>query len=206
MSALAGRPPCRRRAQSPGNGASGYNVRMDSAAPMVLNLALAILICSPGAISVSAQDMDHSRPTTPSTQLKIQGLDGKSITLSPEEFAALPHKTVSVFNAHTGANEKYSGVLITDLLAKVGAPLGENLRGSRLLTGIIAEGTDNYHVLYALAEVDPSLHAGDVIVADSVDDHKLGKSGAFQMVSTEEKHPARWVRNLTAITVVAVKP
>src|SRR5215469_3925968 len=179
---------------------------MKRTAFLVMNFALAILACSPGAMTVSAQTMDHSRPAVPSTQLKIQGLDGKSITLSPEEFAALPHKTVSVFNGHTQANEKYSGVLIADLLAKVGAPLGGNLRGNRLLTGIIAEGTDNYGVLYALAELDPSLHTGDVIVADSVDDHKLEKNGAFQLVSTEEKHPARWVRNLTAITVVTVKP
>ena len=58
----------------------------------------------------------------------------------------------------------------------------------------------------AFAEVDPSIHAGDVLVADSVDDHKLEKDGAFKMVSTEEKRPARWVRNLTSITVVEVKP
>ncbi len=150
--------------------------------------------------------MDHSRPTTPSTLLKITGLDGKSITLSPEEFAALPHKAVSVFNSHSKANEKYSGVALTDLLAKVNVPLGENIRGKLFLTGIIAEGTDNYSVLYALAEVDPSIHVGDVIVADSVDEHKLEKDGAFKMISTEEKRPARWVRNLTSITVIDAKP
>jgi hypothetical protein len=61
-------------------------------------------------------------------------------------------------------------------------------------------------VLYALAEVDPSIHAGDVIVADSVDEHKLEKDGAFKMISTEEKRPARWVRNLTSITVIDAKP
>ena len=164
----------------------------------------ALLLCS-GA--VSAQDMDHhSRPTVPSTQLKITGLDGKSITLSPEEFAALPHKTVSVFNSHSKATEKYSGVPLADLLAKVGVPLGEQVKGKLFLTGIVAEGTDNYDVLYTLAEADPSIHAGEVLVADSVDDHKLDKDGAFKVVSTEEKRPARWVRNLASITVVEVKP
>jgi hypothetical protein len=28
----------------------------------------------------------------------------------------------------------------------------------------------------------------------------------FKMVSTEEKRPARWVRNLTEISVIDVKP
>ena len=45
-----------------------------------------------------------------------------------------------------------------------------------------------------------------MIVADSVDDHNLDKDGAFKMVSTEEKRPARWVRNLASITVIEVKP
>ena len=156
-------------------------------------------------LPLPGQDMDH-RPTVPSTHLAIQGVDGKSITLSPEEFAALPHKTVSVFNSHSKANEQYAGVPLSDLLAKVGVPVGEKVRGKAFLSGVIAEGTDKYEVLYALAEVDSSIHAGDVIVADSVDGHKLEKDGAFKMVSTEEKRPARWVRNLTSIKVVEVNP
>jgi hypothetical protein len=126
--------------------------------------------------------------------------------LTPEDFAALPHKTVSVFNSHSNVNESYSGVPLIALLAKVRVPLGEQIKGRLLLTGIVAEGTDKYDVLFALAEVDPSTHAGDVIVADSVDNHKLEKDGAFKMVSTEEKRPARWVRNLSSITVIEVKP
>jgi hypothetical protein len=142
---------------------------------------LAVLVFWPGVVTVLAREMDHhSRPTVPSTQLKIKGLDGRSITLSPDEFASLPHKIVSVFNSHSKTNEKYSGVLLPDLLAKVGVPLGEQVKGKLFLAGIVAEGTDNYNVLYALAEVDQSIHAGDVIVADSVDNHKLEKDGAFK--------------------------
>ena len=33
---------------------------------------------------------------------------------------------------------------------------------------------------------------------------KLGKDGAFKMVSSEERRPARWVRNLTSISVIQV--
>lgn len=141
----------------------------------------------------------------PSTQLTIRGLDGTSVTLTPETLAALPHKTVSVYNAHTKANETYSGVALTDLLKKVGTPDGENVKGKVFLTGVVAEGTDHYEVLYALAEVDPSIHTGDVIVADSMNGHSLEKDGVFKLVSTEEKRPARWVRNLARIAVVAVQ-
>ena len=184
---------------------TGYNVRMKLSRPGRLFVLAAILACC-CVLPVSGQGMVHAQPTIPSTHLSIQGLDGKSITLSPEQFAAMPHKTVSVFNSHSKTNEKYAGVALTDLLDKVGVPLGERVRGKAFLTGVVAEGTDNYGVLYALAEVDSSIHAGDVIVADSLDGHKLEKDGAFKMVSTEEKRPARWVRNLTSIKVIEVNP
>jgi|SRR5215469_5233670 len=174
------------------------------------SILLIVLTAPPlgvGAAAVLAQEMHHHEsPAVPSTQLTIRGIDGKSITMSPEELAALPHKSVSVFNEHAKANETYSGVALADLLAKVGVPLGEKVHGKLFLTGIIAEGTDKYDVLFSLAEVDPSIHTGDVIIADSVNGHKLDKEGAFKIVSTEEKRPARWVRNLTAISVIAVNP
>jgi hypothetical protein len=153
-----------------------------------------------------AQMMDRSGPTVPSTQLTIKGLDGRSITFTPEDLAAMPHKTVAVFNFHTKAKEQYSGVPLSDLLGKAGVPIGEKVHGKLFMTAVIAQGIDKYAVLYALAEVDPSIHTGDVIVADSVDGQKLGKDGVFKLVSTEEKRPARWVRNLTDISVTEVAP
>jgi Oxidoreductase molybdopterin binding domain len=159
-----------------------------------------------GEPSVVAQQMEHSAPSVPSTQLTIKSNDGKTLTLSPEDLAAMPHKSVSVFNAHSKANETYSGVPLADLLRKAGVPLGESVRGKLFMLGVVASGADNYSVLYSLAEVDPAIHTGDVIVADSLDGQKLGKDGAFKMVSSEERRPARWVRNLTSISVVQVEP
>jgi hypothetical protein len=138
--------------------------------------------------------------------LTIKTYEGKTLTLSPVELASLPHKPVAVFNAHSKANETYSGVPLADLLSKVGVPLGENVRGKLFMIGVVAEGMDNYRVLYSLAEVDPAIHTGDVIVADTLDGQKLGKDGAFKMISSEEKRPARWVRNLTSISVIQVAP
>jgi hypothetical protein len=169
-------------------------------------VALLLLVGMNRPSPIFAQGMDHHQASEPSTQLTLRGLDGKTVSLTPEEIAALPHKTVSVFNSHTKANENYSGVALADLLGKIGVPHGEEVKGKLFMMAVIAEGTDKYSVLYALAEVDPSIHTGDVIVADSVDGQKLGKDGAFKMVSTEERRPARWVRNLTEISVIEVKP
>ena len=164
------------------------------------------LVLGGGRTSVSAQQMEHSAPSIPSTHLTIKTYEGKTLTLTPEELAALPHKTVAVFNAHSKANETYSGVPLADLLGKAEVPLGESVRGKLFMIGVVAEGTDHYGVLYSLAEVDPALHTGDVIVADTLDGQKLGKDGAFKMVSSEERRPARWVRNLSSISVVMVQP
>lgn len=69
--------------------------------------------------------MDHHQASEPSMQLTLRGLDGKAVSLTAEEIAALPHKTISVFNSHTKATETYSGVALADLLTRVGVPRGE---------------------------------------------------------------------------------
>jgi hypothetical protein len=167
--------------------------------------ALVIFVCS-GRPHAVAQQMEHGGPSVPSTRLTIHTYEGRSLSLTPDELAALPHKTVAVFNAHIKANEIYSGVPLVDLLAKVGVPLGEAVRGKLFMIGIVAGGMDGYSVLYSLGEVDPAIHTGDVIVADTVGGQKLTKDGAFKMISSEERRPARWVRNLTSVSVVKVEP
>jgi hypothetical protein len=44
-----------------------------------------------------------------------------------------------------------------------------------------------------------------VIVATSVDGKDLGADGELKLVSTEDKKPQRWVRNLTAISLKTVE-
>ena len=150
--------------------------------------------------------MEHPAPSAPSTQLTIKTYEGKTAILSPADLAAMPHKQVTVMNGHTKASETYAGVPLTDLLSKAGVPSGEAVRGKLFLVGIIAQGTDGYGALYSIGEVDPAIHTGEVIVADSMNGQKLTKDGAFKLISTEERRPARWVRNLSTISVVKVEP
>ena len=185
----------------------GYNDRMKRFRFGILLWTAATVLGFGLAAGLSAQETDHhAKSAVPSTELTITGAEGNVLVLTPDVFAALPHKEVSVFNAHSKANEKYSGVPLIELLAKVGVPQGEQMKGKAFLTGVVAEGTDHYDVLFALGEIDPSVHTGEVLVADSVNGQKLGKDGVFKMVSTEEKRPARWVRNLSSLKVVAVAP
>ena len=70
---------------------------------------------------------------------------------------------------------------------------------------IVAEGSDGYQVVYSIGEVTPDVHDGTVLVADTVDGKSLGNNGLFQLVATGEKRPARWVRNLVGIRVLAAQ-
>jgi hypothetical protein len=104
-----------------------------------------------------------------------------------------------VHNAHSGATETYQGVELSSLLARVGAPLAAKLHGQALAMYFVAEGADKYRVVYSLAEVDPTFHTGTAIVADREGGKPIVKDGPFKLVNTEDKRPARWVRNLVSI-------
>jgi hypothetical protein len=172
-------------------------------------LFFAFLLCGWETAPSAAQQPQHAGPSASpalSTSLTISMDDGKNLVLSSGDLAALPHKTVVVLNDHRNVKESYSGVPLSTLLAKIGVPQGDQVKGGLFMIGVVAGGTDGYKVLYSLAEIDSSIHVGDVLVADTVDGHDLGAEGAFKLVSTEEKRPARWVRNLTAISVIHVKP
>jgi len=82
----------------------------------------------------------------------------------------------------------------------MGAPLGKELHGEALANYIVATGSDGYQAVLALAEVDPSFHPGEVLVADTMDGKPLdAHSGPLKLVVTEDKRPARSVRNLVSI-------
>jgi Carboxypeptidase regulatory-like domain len=123
------------------------------------------------------------------------------VALSPAEFRALPHVTVTVHNAHTDADETYSGVALATLLAMINAPIGKELHGESLATYLVATGTDGYSVVLSLAEADPSFHDGQILVADALDGKPLGQSGPYKLVVSADMRPTRWVRNLDSIAL-----
>ena len=127
----------------------------------------------------------------------------KSATWMPAALTSLPHTTVTVYNDHTKANETYAGVALIDLLTPLG--VAEKPKGKELRLYVVAEGSDDYEVVYSIGEIAPYIHDATVIVADSEDGKPLTDSGPLQLVATREKHPARWVRNLIAIHVLAAQ-
>jgi hypothetical protein len=127
--------------------------------------------------------------------------DHTSFSISPADFHALPHVTVTVRNSHSDSNDTYSGVPLATLLSRINAPTGKDLRGEAMTSYLIATGSDGYAVVLSLAEVDSGFRDSQAIVADARDGQPLGKNGPFQLIVPEDKRPARWVHNLISIAL-----
>ena len=151
-----------------------------------------------GANPGQAMSMDAGKLPVPAGPLKITFGD-KSAEWTPATLAALPHKTLTVFNEHAKVNQTYSGVELIELLKPLGVP--EKPHGKEFRLYLVAEGSDGYQVVYSVGEVTPDVHDATVMVADTLDGKPIAASGPLQLVATGEKRPARWVRNLVAIRV-----
>jgi hypothetical protein len=175
----------------------------------VISLCLVTMNAAPSRAQSAAQTgttntMAAHPAAPPSTSLTLT-IDDKPTTLSVAELQAMPQKTVTVHNEHTKKDEAYTGVPLGELLAKCGFPLDKTTHQKMLRSYVIAEGTDQYWVLYSLTEIEAYEHNGDVIVAISMDGNPLGQDGQLKLVATSDKKPERWVRNLSGITVKTVK-
>ena len=160
----------------------------------------AILFLSLSSVAAFAQ-------TSPApAQLKIGGAVTTPLTLTAADLKAMPRTSIRAVNSHEKKTETYEGVLLEELLRRAGAPHGEQLRGARMTSYVIAEAEDGYRVIFALAELDSGFLDSEVLVADTMDGAPIGpKLGPFRLVAPHEKRPARWVRMLKTITVVTPK-
>ena len=153
-------------------------------------------------MSMSHSHAAWAKPDVPAGVLRIV-FNGKSTDWSLAQLAALPHTSITVFNAHAKANQTYSGIPLIDLLVKAGVP--GDPHGRDLALYFAAIGSDGYIAAYAVAEANPLLHDGTILVADALDGKPLTTQGPLMIVATGEKKPARWVRNLVEVKVQAAE-
>ena len=163
-----------------------------------LLLAAGLVMLMPAPSFGQATVAKASAPLSTNLTLTI---DGKATVLTVADLQAMPQKSVTVHNEHTQSDETYSGVLLGDLLAKYGFPVGQMTHRQMLRSYVVAEGTDKYWVLYSATEIEGSEHQGDVLVAVAMNGKSVGQDGQLKLVASEDKRPERWVRNLSAITL-----
>lgn len=133
--------------------------------------------------------------------LTLKGSAGAEKRLSAQDLAAMPHETVN-YTIH-GKAGAYAGVPVSALVALVGAPQGEALRGKAAADVLMVTAADGYRVALSLAETDSAMRADPVIVADQVDGHPLGPDdGPFRLIVIGDKRAARAARNIRTLELI----
>ena len=157
-------------------------------------MATALLVATAGYVAAAP----------PADRLRVNVPGGTPLDLGAAEIAALPHIDVRAVDAH-GKGGLFRGVEMTELLHRAGAASGDALRGSHLRDVVRVECADGYVVVFSLAELDSALGARRVLLADQRDGKPLGgEEGPWRLVVPDEKRPARWARQVKAITVLAL--
>jgi len=123
------------------------------------------------------------------------------IPLGPDALAGLPRLSVTA-TEEDGTSASYSGVELNALLAKNGAPHGEALRGRTVADYVLVRASDGYRAVFALVELDARFTSKMVLVADQRNGAPIGKDGPYRLVVPDEKHHARWVRNVIDVQVL----
>jgi DMSO/TMAO reductase YedYZ molybdopterin-dependent catalytic subunit len=119
--------------------------------------------------------------------------------------AGLPRDTVSS-TFHNGASARYTGVRLRTLLEHSGS-LVTRLRGPALAQYIVVEAQDGYRVAFGVADLDTSLVAHTLLLADSVDGHALSaEDGRWRLVVAGDHGGARSPRLVSAIRVRDASP
>ena len=131
-------------------------------------------------------------------QLQLQRLDGSSVTLDASRLAALPHEAVKA-EAH-GKPVEVSGVDLREVLRAAGIAPPEQIRGAALRQVLMAGARDGYVVAFAWAELDPALGGRRVFL---VTDGLKADEGPLRLVVPADTRPARWVRQLDSLRLVA---
>jgi hypothetical protein len=137
--------------------------------------------------------------TSPAT-LVVRGAGGTSVALSVADLSKLPQKTVNATDH--GAPATFEGVLLTDVLAKTDLPVGEKFHSTAASYYLVVNASDGYRAVFAWAELDPTFMDKQVYVVTKRDGKPLPDGdGPFQLVAPGEKRAARWVRQVTTLTI-----
>lgn len=161
---------------------------------MFRQLVCAVLVVA--SASAQAQQRPHSGT------LVVVADPSKPLTLKPADLAAMPRTTVTL-KQPDGRGVTHEGVLVAELLKRVGVPLGKALRGDAMATYVVVSATDGYRVIFSLAELDPDFTGSDVMVVDRTNGQPLlADQGPIRIVAPKDLAGARSIRMLERIEVV----
>ena len=135
--------------------------------------------------------------------LTVTTAAGESRSYTLADLAAMPVVTVNAVNDHQPAAD-YSGVELHDVLVASGVAQGKELRGKHVAEYAVIVARDGYRAVFSLPEFDPAFAQRRIFLAWKKDGQPLPETeGPLRMIIPDEKHPTRWVRQVTSIRILA---
>jgi DMSO/TMAO reductase YedYZ molybdopterin-dependent catalytic subunit len=137
-------------------------------------------------------------------------LDIRGDLPNPRRIGASELHNLPRVNVHTtdprdpGKEIVYSGTPLVEALKVGGLLVDSGMAGIRdaITMTVLVEATDGYRAVFSLAELDPELTDRIVLLADAKDGQPLSpREGPFRIIVPGEKRPARWIRQVKALTV-----
>lgn len=123
------------------------------------------------------------------------------VVLAAGDLRALPQRTVSV--AEDGAQTRYEGPRLADVLVRAGTKLGAEPAGGGIIRYVAASSPDGFRAVFSLAEIDPDYAEREVILAMRRNDAPLiADEGPFRLVVPGDKRRTRWVRQVDTLAVL----
>jgi len=166
---------------------------------------IAVLFALFITIAAIANGQKSSPPAKPIASVEIDVSGRPLVKMSAADFAKYPRTEVKAKD-HDGVESAFSGVELRLLLSAAGAKLGKDLKGPTIGQYLIIEAADGYRAVYSLTDLDPDFADKTVILADQKEGKPLeAKNGPWQVIATNEKKHARWVRQVTALRVRVAK-
>jgi len=163
--------------------------------------ALIVWVTAVFSLSLAPDTGRYASTAAAETVLRVEGEGARPLTLRDADFAHLPRTVVQVHEP-AGTVTTYAGVLLRDVMALAGVPLGEQLRGDRLALYVVVEAADGYRVVFALPELDAAFTDRVVLLADRRDEQPLpAAEGPLRLVIPAETRRARWVRQVVALSI-----
>ncbi|HKA53511.1 MAG TPA: molybdopterin-dependent oxidoreductase [Candidatus Binatia bacterium] len=145
---------------------------------------------------------EHADVPAPSAVLSVKAESEHALELTAVDLANLPRHRERVTD-HNGAEATFEGVPLVDILRLAGTKVGDQLRGKEMTTYVLVGAADDYHVVFALPELDPGFTDRVIFLADRRDGQPLAPAdGPLRIIVPHEKRQARWVRQVTSLTVL----
>jgi hypothetical protein len=149
-------------------------------------------------VHANGAGLDRAVQSAPA--LTIQGVGGKSVSVSAGDLCNLEQHTVNTTD--NGVRAIFECVLLTDVLRVVDRPIGDKFQNTAGWYYVLAEARNGSRAVFSWAELDSTFMEKPVYVATKRDGIPLSKSdGPFRLVVPGDRRSARWIRQLKTVRI-----